>query len=344
LLYVITRQYPAGFENFTKLVWTIVFLGGLSSVAPCDSWEGKMKKYILALLVAFFVICSVSPAEARQGETPTTEILVNEQSISVVELGNTLSTLEPSSSDSVTFATKSSYQLATGAVSADSLQIVITILDSTAPNRFAFKMSGASEIQMFSVDDRKLYKLIGSEGETLAWIAEPWARDAVGTQIPTHFEIERGNLVQVVDIPKDLEVAYPVTADPYLGKDLISSVSYSYDSKKNSINLKIYVSAWLGQQYVDYLPWAYTPGVAIAQILGWTEVLNKYTANYGVSMTNYIKSHETYEDQYDCHALGAPAIFVNTFLGKDKSPSWDLEGYRRSAFDVITWVNSGCNW
>lgn len=51
-----------------------------------------------------------------------------------------------------------------------------------------------------------------------------WAVDTKGESAPTHFETEGNTLRQVVSHLSE-NVVYPVVADPYMGKSLISKVT-----------------------------------------------------------------------------------------------------------------------
>ncbi len=180
----------------------------------------------------------------------------------------------------------------------------------------------------------------------MAWLAKPWAHDASGLEIPTHFEVRSDKVVQIVDLSNP-EIQFPVTADPYLGAELIKSVTYSVHTATNTRNLKIAVSPWLGLQYAgtatgNTAAWAY--GTAIAQNFGWSEVLEKYQSKYGITMRNHITARPTFKNQWDCHALGAPLIFVATVAGFDTSPTWDLEGRRQPNSNPATWISTRCSW
>ncbi|MCD2104905.1 hypothetical protein O4214_20825 [Rhodococcus erythropolis] len=53
-----------------------------------------------------------------------------------------------------------------------------------------------------------------ADGNPVSTIDAPWAYDANGTPIPTHYEIRDGQLVQVVDTAGIENVLYPILADP----------------------------------------------------------------------------------------------------------------------------------
>jgi len=51
-------------------------------------------------------------------------------------------------------------------------------------------------------------------------VAPPWAKDAAGENVKTHYQLNGSVLTQTVEHQAP-GVAYPVLADPWLGVDLI---------------------------------------------------------------------------------------------------------------------------
>ncbi|YCN55391.1 hypothetical protein AB9M10_26780 [Rhodococcus erythropolis] len=62
-----------------------------------------------------------------------------------------------------------------------------------------------------------------ADGNPVSTIDAPWAYDANGTPIPTHYEIRDGQLVQVVDTAGIENILYPILADPLYGGDNVAS-------------------------------------------------------------------------------------------------------------------------
>ncbi|MBM0262830.1 hypothetical protein [Corynebacterium macginleyi] len=58
-----------------------------------------------------------------------------------------------------------------------------------------------------------LFAYIEGEPELVGGVDAPWARDAKGVEVPTHFEVQGNVLTQVVE-HKSGDFAYPITADP----------------------------------------------------------------------------------------------------------------------------------
>ncbi|WP_407727347.1 hypothetical protein ACJEDT_11150 [Rhodococcoides fascians] len=59
--------------------------------------------------------------------------------------------------------------------------------------------------------------VVDADGNPVSTVAAPWAYDADGTPIPTHYEIRDGHLVQIVDTVGIENILYPILADPLSG-------------------------------------------------------------------------------------------------------------------------------
>lgn len=79
------------------------------------------------------------------------------------------------------------------------------------------------------------------ENAPLAYVPQPWAKDATGKTVGTHYEISGNSLVQVIE--PDSETTYPVVADPTTIYTFFSSVSWIYRSPYWSLSLV--PNAWM---------------------------------------------------------------------------------------------------
>jgi hypothetical protein len=103
---------------------------------------------------------------------------------------------------------------------AQNTRIHTVIPGASSPTEYSYPVSGATPRlnEDGSVDLLGQTTVWTSEGEVesvedvVASIAVPWARDANGDKVPTHFEIQNETIVQVVEIAAD--TAFPVVADP----------------------------------------------------------------------------------------------------------------------------------
>jgi|GEM_PF-2335279 len=120
---------------------------------------------------------------------------------------------------------------------------------------------------------------------SIAAIDRPWAKDANGNDVPTHYEIrDRNVLVQVV-LHSD-EYAYPVVADPTTYSTYFSSGSWITRNSVISLSLKptLLLRASVGAVF------------AIAVVIdSWNKASARHSSN-----ANWRNSHGMYE-QYVCH-------------------------------------------
>lgn len=98
-----------------------------------------------------------------------------------------------------------------------SVQMVTMIADSSAPKEYVYDFDLPEGASM-EILESGLVLVEDSEGNFIAGVAAPWAKDAEGVDVPTHYEIRGSALVQIVEHRGQESVAYPVTADPWLGR------------------------------------------------------------------------------------------------------------------------------
>ncbi|HLP22431.1 MAG TPA: hypothetical protein VK139_00095 [Microbacteriaceae bacterium] len=103
----------------------------------------------------------------------------------------------------------------------DGFQMLTVIADANAPTRYAYRIDLPSGARIELINNGA--QIVTADGTVLAVVSAAWARDAKGQEIPTHFEVEGDQLVQVVDHTSVEGVAYPVTADPDFW-DFITSI------------------------------------------------------------------------------------------------------------------------
>lgn len=94
----------------------------------------------------------------------------------------------------------------------DILQILTTIVDSSAPTAYAYPIDiqPGSSIRLTPDGGATVST---KDGIVYASVAKPWAVDANGNRVKTRFQLSGNTLVQVVD-HRRAGIAYPVVADP----------------------------------------------------------------------------------------------------------------------------------
>lgn len=91
------------------------------------------------------------------------------------------------------------------------VQISTVIHTPGAPRRYAYPMTlEAGQSLRIEVDGSA--EVVDQQGSLVVAIASPWARDAAGDDVPTHYEVDGTTLIQVVDFTPT--TAFPVVADP----------------------------------------------------------------------------------------------------------------------------------
>jgi hypothetical protein len=202
---------------------------------------------------------------------------------------------------------------------------VLTIIDGeSSPTEYAYGFPGSSSL----VDaGGGAVLIVDAQGNYLGGVAPAWAVDATGKAVATHYELRDSQLVQVLDHLSQ-DVAYPVTADPWLGSNLF------HTGGQPAAGVWVQLSVW-GQSVHNGIAQgggigAIAAGKSIFYGAGWDEAKNRWPK---------LTTRETYHQQYDCHVLGA-----HYPLG---GPTWDFEWNRANrpnyATDGGAWTYH-CNW
>jgi hypothetical protein len=94
----------------------------------------------------------------------------------------------------------------------DGVQVLNTITSPAAPTRYDYNVSVPEGGSVEETADG-FVQILDADGKGLFYVALPWAKDASGNSVPTHFEVEGTKLIQVVGHNTG-EFTYPVVADP----------------------------------------------------------------------------------------------------------------------------------
>ena len=92
------------------------------------------------------------------------------------------------------------------------IQIVSVIPDNSASEEYEYPLSIPDGAQIYETDNGA-YVFEAADQSGLGKIESPWAVDALGASVPTHFELRGTTLVQIVEHHTN-EFQYPITADP----------------------------------------------------------------------------------------------------------------------------------
>ncbi|MBW8872306.1 MAG: hypothetical protein JF618_09135 [Leifsonia sp.] len=92
------------------------------------------------------------------------------------------------------------------------VQISTVITSANAPKRYDYPVDIPGEQAVHLLDDGSAYVGIIDGNTISAYVPAPWAKDANGAAVGTHFEVSGDVLTQIVDFTGD--TAFPVIADP----------------------------------------------------------------------------------------------------------------------------------
>lgn len=108
------------------------------------------------------------------------------------------------------------------------------IVNEDAPEEFDFTFPGISRIEVYEEEGVAwLFSLDEDGEEQLAGVVDaPWARDANGIAVPTHFKADGNTLTQVVE-HRSGNFVYPIVADPNWWDN---AVAWAQKNLTNAIN------------------------------------------------------------------------------------------------------------
>jgi len=94
---------------------------------------------------------------------------------------------------------------------ADGLRAAIDIDSAAAPEAYRFQIGG--DVATLGLNADGSVSMFDARGDQIALVAAPWAIDASGRPVPTHYAIEGTTLIQVVR-HREGDYTYGIVADP----------------------------------------------------------------------------------------------------------------------------------
>lgn len=208
------------------------------------------------------------------------------------------------------------------------LQITTVIESATAPTEYAYDIDlPLGFVLDLSEEGGGVGIVAADKSEFAGAFAAPWAKDANGDAVPTHFLVRGDSLIQVVDhtVPG---VVYPVVADPWLNQHLYYSSNLS-------------LSTWDGKPRVNATPT--DAGKFYTGISTWwahsDEIKNKLAGKYP-SRSASQRWNDNVQEQLYCHIVGLPYSLPEYNLEMARTfQRWDtLIGYKCN-YPESTWSN-----
>ncbi|WP_141756421.1 DUF2599 domain-containing protein [Micrococcus sp. HMSC067E09] len=203
------------------------------------------------------------------------------------------------------------------------VQAHTVIEEADAPTEFTYDISVPTGGELVISGDSVL--ILDADEQMVGGVAPAWAKDADGRDVATHYEVDGNQLTQVVE---HRGAAYPVVADPWLGKNLFGHVYTDWTHGAMRVNAN--PSAWGKLVWAGVgVPGGPAGGQAVLNTYGWLEVWSR-----GADVRRALNK-DSMRQQFECHALGSP------FAGE-----WNLEKWRPNR--TVHWSYGvaihRCNW
>jgi hypothetical protein len=197
----------------------------------------------------------------------------------------------------------------------DGVQMATVVRSSTAGDVFSYPVTLPAGVHMELLGDGGV-GFFTAQGAMVGGLAAPWAKDASGSSIPTHYEIQGGAVLQHVSY--DSTTAFPVVADPWLFIDLIDHATWVYTSGYG----------WTFQVFPTL--WARSlAGNTAVGYAAWNELYSKYQ-NGGLN-TNL----GSMENQLVCHEVVVAVV-------EPSKASWNIDEWRPNV-GLLATINAKCN-
>ena len=225
---------------------------------------------------------------------------------------------EPAETGATTYSSASDDLGLAVSVTESGVQLAAVIGSAEAPSDLTYGLNLPSGAQASVQSDGAVLITADDEATLLGGIGIPWATDASGRSLATHYEIVGDTLVQTVETTP--ETQYPVVADPYLFVDLISSASWVYHTGYGW-TLQVAPTGWARANAGSYSVGVYD----------WNELYSKYK-NVGRGIKSNLGG---LQDQLICHQQ------VVAIASPTKS-TWNLDEWRADVSYAAT-VNARCN-
>lgn len=115
------------------------------------------------------------------------------------------------------------------------VQILTTIADASAPTEFAYDFAEGTGFRKSADGSVTLLALVDGVDQPVGIIAAPWATDARGLPVATHYEVRGGSLIQIVD-HRAAATTYPVVADPTISLGWWRYIHFNRAETKTILN------------------------------------------------------------------------------------------------------------
>lgn len=204
------------------------------------------------------------------------------------------------------------------------LQVNTVVSSADAPTTYDYTFEFPAGFTSHENDGALVF--LSAESELLLMMAPPWAKDANGADVPTHYELNGTTVTQVVE--HDDNYAYPIVADPWLGIQLFGGFyqgTWNGDKTYNAtVTPQAVLALGLGGGVIGEVLFR-----AVMNDSGWKEWTKKWPA---------VTNKSTIKQQFACHVQAG-------IIGLPFTGTYNLERARVNRSDWMSHVWSHrCNW
>lgn len=208
------------------------------------------------------------------------------------------------------------------------IQFSTVIKNHDAPVEYIYEFTLGDGESFSKLEDYIV--VVDSQGEISAVFDKPWAKDGMGKDVPTFFEVRGDYLVQHVDHLSG-EYSYPIVADPVYSRGIIG---------------KVLTERWTPQGY-----WHVALHVTLkARVMWgqgqWAKVYVDGLAELREHHPRSMASH-TMSQQWECHVVGLPMTYtIDLESFRPSYPQWRsrIPTLQRIVREGRGSVANTCNW
>ena len=196
------------------------------------------------------------------------------------------------------------------------VRVLVVLNDRSAPTEISFPVNVPAGGTITPNESGGLI-VTDLHGALVGGFDAPWAHDADNRAVATHYDVRGQTVVQVIEHTSG-DLQYPVVADQWLFKALISSAKWRFTTPYG----------WT--LMVTPTRWARSfPGFRGVGEAGWNELYSKYKTH---GLTRNLNSMR---NQFICHQV---VVAVHS----PRKPTWDIDEWRPNVGFLQT-VNHKCN-
>lgn len=169
---------------------------------------------------------------------------------------------------------------------------IINIKSSDAPNTYDFPIELQQGENLVANKDGSVV-LTKGDGEKKFYIPKPWAKDSLGQDLNTYYQITQSGIKQIIDTKN---AVFPVLADPLWCGDFFYSNYWEDRPSEGGKTLRNFPT-WCGRTF--------DTGYGFDEIISkapsdnaWPSYNRNYTSNQGRSMYNQYRCHVWFASLY----------------------------------------------